>query len=111
MNLLDLTPLVRAEAVEGERVVLIRPPPRRRGVLRPLEWVLFWMAPKRLKLDDVGSTCWRLIDGKRTAREIALEVRERHGEEAEPAEERVGRFLSSLRREELVLLKEVDDGG
>ena len=54
-----------------------------------------------MKLDELGSFCWRHIDGKRTAGEIAQLFRGEFGASAEPAEERVGKFLSLLRREEL----------
>jgi hypothetical protein len=102
-NLLDFAPKQAAEWEENdERIVLVRPRPR-----GAREWLPYLLAPKRVRLDPLGSFCWRHIDGNRTAGEIAALFRREFGEESEPAEERVGRFLQSLRREALVRFPEL----
>ena len=110
MNLLDLTPVAAAEAYEeSERVVLIRPKPTTRGLRAPIAWLIYALAPRRLRLDAVGSFCWRHIDGRRTAGEIADALRGEFGESVEPAEERLGQFIHMLRREELVNFPELSN--
>ena len=109
MNLLDLTPVAAAESEEqGGDVIVIRPRPVRRGLLSPFHWIVYLLAPRRLRVDDIGSFCWRQLDGRRTAGEIASALREEIGDSVEPAEERVGQFIRSLHREELVRLPELD---
>lgn len=103
MNLLELTPVVTADVEEKDgRIVVIRPKPVTRGLRKPLDWLIYLLAPGRIRLDDVGSFCWRQIDGRRTAGEIAGALREEFGASVEPAEERLGKFIRQLQREELV---------
>ena len=109
MNLLTLTPVAAAASEDdGERVVVVRPYPQGLGLRTPFDWLIFLLAPRRLKLDELGSYCWRRLDGESTALQIASDVRARYGDAVEPAEERVGRFLQQLLREELI---EVRDAG
>ncbi len=108
VNLLDLVPVPTASSkLDGERVILIRPRPRPgRRWLAPVHWLIFQMAARELRLDDVGSFCWQNIDGKCTAGDIAERLRDRFGESVEPAEERIGKFFLSLQREELLSFEE-----
>ncbi len=109
MNLLDLTPVAAAESEEqGGGIVVIRPRPAYHGLLTPFDWIVYLLAPRRLRLDEIGSFCWRQLDGRRTAGEIAAALRAEFGDSVEPAEERVGQFIRSLRREQLVRLPELD---
>lgn len=112
MNLLDLTPHRACEWQERDdgRVVLVRPRPRAKGLKTPFEWLAYLMAPRRIRLDEVGSFCWSQVDGRRTPWEIAKALRAEFGEAAEPAEERVGKFLKLLQREELVRFPELEGG-
>ncbi|HSF18403.1 MAG TPA: PqqD family protein [Vicinamibacteria bacterium] len=103
MNVLDLTPHRAAEWTERDGlVVLVRPRPAARSLTGLFDGLGYLLAPKRLRLDTLGSFCWRQIDGKRNPWEIAILVRHQFGGECEPAEERVGRFLRMLAREGLV---------
>ena len=58
----------------------------------------------RVRLDRFGTDVWRLCDGARTVREIAQVLRGKHGEEIEPAEERVAGFLQRMDRARCLLL-------
>ena len=109
VNLLDVAPvrLTESEEVKG-RLVVIRPKPKRRGVTALLNWLQYWMAVPRIRLDDRGAFVWRLLDGQRTVGEIAQLARERFGDAIEPAEERVGRLMLMFRREDLVAYPGVD---
>lgn len=103
MNLLELTPVTSADVEEKDgRVVVIRPKPTTSGLRAPIDWLTYLMAPRRLRLDDVGSFCWRHMDGRHSAGEIAEALRAEFGDSVEPAEERLGQFVRMLQREELV---------
>ncbi|MEE8447798.1 MAG: PqqD family protein [Gemmatimonadota bacterium] len=108
-NLLEWTPVRVAEwrDVDGG-VVLERPPPKRSGI-RGIGRLTSFMAAQRVRLDDIGSFSWTRFDGETTVGEVCGALRERFGESVEPAEERLGRFLHSLRREGFVSYRE--EGG
>jgi hypothetical protein len=72
------------------------------------DWLSYWLATKKLRLDELGTCCWRQIDGRRNAWEIAASMREELGAAAEPAEERLGHFLKILEREDLVRFRELE---
>ena len=112
MNLLELTPVVAAEAEEKDgRVVVIRPRPVTQGMRKPIDWLIYLLAARRLQLDEVGSFCWRHMDGRRTAGDIAEALRAEFGDSVEPAEERLGKFVRSLQREDLVTFPELQSKG
>jgi hypothetical protein len=67
------------------------------------------MAPPRIRLDEVGSFAWTRLDGRTTVGEIAAELRQRFGDQAEPVEQRLGQFVRVLRRERLVAYRGYDD--
>ncbi|NIM49215.1 MAG: PqqD family peptide modification chaperone [Gemmatimonadales bacterium] len=110
MNLLELVPVRIAEWEEvGERVVVIRPAPESKGLRSLLDRLLYELAAKRLRLDEVGSFAWRQLDGTRTVGEVAVQLRERFGDAVEPAEQRLGKLVSVFRREGLVAYPGFDD--
>jgi hypothetical protein len=109
--LASLAPVRRAAWTEKEdgRVVVERPRPRRTGGLGGLFARLSHrMSMPKIRLDAAGSFVWRQLDGSTTVAEACRRVRGEMGEAAEPAEERVGRFVAQLHELELVLLPGVD---
>ena len=109
INLLELAPVrvARWRQVE-DRVVVERPKPRARFPRILLEWLLHLMAVKSLRLDEVGSFAWQLLDGEHTVGQVAVAVRERFGDAVEPAEERLGHLVRLLRQEGLLAYPEWD---
>jgi hypothetical protein len=109
INLLELVPVrvARWRLVE-DRVVVERPKPRARFPRILLEWLLHLMAVKSLRLDEVGSFAWQLLDGEHTVGQVAVAVRERFGDAVEPAEERLGHLVRLLRQEGLLAYPEWD---
>ncbi len=100
VNVLELRPVRRAAWEETEeRVVLLRPPPSTRGIRGLVDRLLFHLSARRIRLDEVGSVAWLLLDGRRTVAEAAALLRERFGERVEPAEQRLGTLVQVLRRE------------
>lgn len=69
-----------------------------------------WLQPRlknkhmRVKLDEIGSFAWKHFDGRTTVAAIAQAMRERFGALAEPAEDRLHRFLLLLMKDRFVQL-------
>lgn len=101
INLLDLAPVRLANWTEAEgRVTLVRPRPDGKGVKAFFHrFFSYHLVPRLIKLDAVGTFAWQQLDGRRRVCEIAETMRGELGEAAEPAEERLGHFVRTLRRE------------
>ncbi|MCG6963159.1 MAG: PqqD family protein [Acidobacteria bacterium] len=98
VDLLELSPVRLAEWEEKDgRVVVRRPRPTTRGLRGLADLISYWLSVPRIRLDEVGSATWLLLDGRRTVGEIAQLVRERFGDPLEPVEERTGIFVRTLR--------------
>jgi hypothetical protein len=63
----------------------------------------------RVRLDELGSAVWLLIDGKRSVQEIADVLKSTFGERIQPAEERVGKYLKDLFGKYLIGFKETNN--
>ncbi len=101
-NLLEMSPVRTADWREdGGRVVVEIPTPSRPW-RAPVAWLRSKMSTKRVRLDDIGSLAWTLLDGRRNVGEVAVALRERFGERVEPAEERLGMLLLSLHRGRMI---------
>ena len=110
VNLLDVVPVRLADWREdGDRVVLVRPPPRASWYLLPVEWLRWALAVRRIRLDAVGSAAWRACDGTRSAADIVPLIRSTFGADAEPIEQRMGVLIRRLRGEGLLAYRDHDD--
>lgn len=110
VNLLELTPVRIAEWEEvGERVVVLRPVPTSHGLKRLLDLFLHALSARRLRLDDLGSYAWRMLDGRRTVGQVVDLMRERFGDSVEPAAQRLGQLIRAMHREGLVAYRGWDD--
>ncbi len=94
-NLLELVPVRTASwSEDAGRVVVEVPAPSP-------PWFLAWLkskaSSKRVRLDEVGSLAWTLLDGRRTVGEVAAVLRERFGDRVEPAEERFAALVRASR--------------
>jgi len=118
VDLLDIAPVRLAAWDESEgRVTITRPRPTTRGLRGIAELISFWLSVRRIRLDEVGSFCWKLLDGRRTVGQVAESLRERFGEAVAPAEERAGQFVRVLRYQGMLgypgwdPIPSVQDGG
>jgi hypothetical protein len=103
VNLLEIRPLRVAQwEREGDRVTVIRPRPTGRLPRVLIEGLLHLLAARKLRLDEIGSASWLLLDGKHSVAEVANILRQRFGERVEPTEERLGHLVRVFRREGLV---------
>ncbi|MCX6270214.1 MAG: PqqD family protein [Bacteroidetes bacterium] len=103
VNYLDLipSPILSHQIEESGLVTLLVPR------FRSPFWSRFinQHTPKKdilLKLDELGSSTWILLDGKRTVEQICIELTLTLGEKIHPAEERVTKFLSQLYRNKFI---------
>ncbi len=104
-NLLELRPRRNAEweTAEGGRVVLLVPKFTNR-------WLRSWLVPLlarpdiRVKLDDLGTSFWRLCDGTTPISEIAERMAAEFGAEEVALWDRIARFVVKLEREGLLVL-------
>lgn len=79
-----------------------RPKPAARGLRALVDWLGFLMSVRRIRLDAKGSYVWTRLDGARSVRQLAEELRSEFGAEIEPAEERLGLLIRQLRTQDLV---------
>ncbi len=93
----DLVPLPCASWKRNERglVVIERPAPSSQGWRRLRDWLVYWMATPRLRLDEVGTSTWLLLDGTRSMAEICSALQERYPDR-EQLPKRLGIFLHHL---------------
>jgi hypothetical protein len=61
------------------------------------EWVHWAWHPKRIRLDELGSSIWRRLDGRATLGEIADAARHEFPDQQGAISERVAEFIGALR--------------
>jgi hypothetical protein len=109
LNLLELVPhRVATWSEDGQKVVLQLPEPER-SWRRPLALLSYKIWNKKVRLDEVGSFAWRMLDGRRTVAEVAEMLRQEFAEKAEPAEERLGVLVRMLHSGKLVTYEDRDE--
>ncbi len=78
--------------------------------------VYAWIAQKffhrprvsHIDLDRYGSFVWTRIDGKKTVGQLALEMREAFGPEAEPLYDRLVKYMQILYNNQFVVYRKTD---
>ena len=111
VDLLELTPMRRVPWLERDdgRVVIDRPRPPidgLGGLFRRAGWML---APRRIRLDEVGSFAWRRLDGATKVRALAGVMRDAFPDSCDQLEERLGDYLRAMRRLRLISFPEWDE--
>lgn len=82
---------------EQGRVVLERPRPATTGLRGVGDLISWWLSPRRVRLDALGSTAWRRLEGHTTVAGVAEALADTHG--IEDARSRAARFVRLLHRE------------
>jgi hypothetical protein len=82
---------------EQGRVVLERPKPTTTGLRGVGDLISWWLSPRRVRLDALGSTAWRRLGGHTTVAEVAEALADTHG--IEDARNRAAHFVRLLHRE------------
>ena len=111
VDLLELTPVRQVPWFERDdgRVVIDRPRPPINGVgglFRRAGWIL---APRRIRLDEIGSFAWRRLDGVTKVRALAGVMRDAFPDSCDQLEERLGGYLRAMRRLHLISFPESDE--
>mgnify|MGYP001178653431 FL=1 len=88
---------------EDGRCVLLRP---RLGAGRLGRWLagLLRNPHYRIRLDDVGSLIWKACDGGTSLAEIVPRLRERFGDQVEPADQRLVQFVRKMLKGRMLAL-------
>jgi len=110
-NYLELTPLrLKGEEITEENLVnIIIPKFQNKFAARFV--VPYMKSPIiKLKLDELGSAAWMLIDGKRKVAEIAQLLLEKFGDKIEPVNERLTKFLTGLYEQQFIIFQEINKG-
>jgi len=82
---------------EQGRVVLERPRPATTGFRGVGDLISWWLSPRRVRLDALGATAWRRLDGRTTVAEMAEALAAEHG--IADARGRAAHFVRLLHRE------------
>lgn len=94
-------PLVSYEVKEDGKVTLLKPKFSsgffKKYILPRMKRPFY-----KIHLDEIGSTVWMKIDGKKSAASIADELYEEFKEKIEPRYERLWVFLVSMKRGKLI---------
>lgn len=112
-NILDYVPL-RNPKIDWQEKSMVEEPAGgthvqltiiHRGMLDRLVQKFFKRpASSTIDLDRFGSFVWKQIDGEKSVNEIADELWQEFGEDAEPLYDRLVKFLRLLRNNDLVSL-------
>lgn len=103
-NILDMVPIRCYKWEEKEHVSVFVP--RFRSKLGQKFCSLIKKDPNyKVNLDDRSSDAWKLCDGKKTVREIAVELEKKYKEKVEPANVRVAELFDILEANRLIRYK------
>jgi hypothetical protein len=107
-NYLDLHPLkLHSEEIIDNIVTVIIPKFKNKFIVKHIVPKL--KSPDiKLKLDEIGSTSWLLLDGTKDVRTISKLLLEKFGEKIEPVNQRLTKFLTNLYEQRLITFKEIN---
>ena len=106
-SLLDLTPFRKIDhkLEEDGMATLLYPKFKNKNVSK---YMLGNKTPYiHMKLDEIGTASWLLIDGKKKVSQIANELSEKLGDKIHPVHDRLGKFLSQLYNNKYISFKEL----
>ncbi len=108
-NLLTLVPdRLRDFEMEGEKAVILLPRFASGWSSRHIQPRLKKPTMK-VELDEIGTMVWQLIDGHRTVMDITEKVGAHFGERVNPPHVRVGMFITMMKNEGMIELKDPED--
>jgi hypothetical protein len=108
-NYLDLHPLrLHSQEISDDNFVNVIIPKFKNKI------IVQYIVPKmkspdiKLKLDEIGSATWLLMDGNKDVREISKLLLEKFGDKIEPVNQRLTKFLTGLYEQRLITFKEIN---
>lgn len=110
VDLLELEPVrcVPWRETEDGRVVIDRPRPNLRSPRGFLDGILWLLAPRRIRLDEIGSFAWRRLDGATKVSSLAGVMRDAFPDARDQLEERLGQYLRALRKLRVITFRGLD---
>ncbi|MEJ2190401.1 MAG: PqqD family protein [Acidobacteriota bacterium] len=110
VDLLELEPVrcVPWREAEDGRVVIDRPRPNWRSPRGLLDGLLWLLAPRRIRLDDIGSFAWRRLDGATKVSSLAGVMKDAFPDARDQLEERLGQYLRALRKLRVITFRGLD---
>jgi hypothetical protein len=109
INFLELTPFRKVDFEQTENNLVRLKIPRFKS-----EFAQKYLIPKRqskyifANLDEFGSECFQLIDGKRNVYEISNLMLEKYGEKLDSAYERVSKYFGTMHKTGFLDFKEFE---
>ena len=93
----SLRPVRLAEWNERDGVIVVEcPKPQGPWYREIAAWLAWLTGPQRIRLDDLGSDCWRRFDGVATLEQITAEVTATLPDDQKGFEHRISLFLRVL---------------
>ncbi len=86
---------------EKERVYLIKEKSKKK-FMKKIIWFFNKSQVFKIHLDELGTSAWLLIDGKRNVYEIIQEMKKNHEGKFDQAEQRVSNFFILLKKNKFV---------
>ena len=107
ISLLDLTPMRMIEhQLDDDNIATLLYPKFKNKKLS--KYMLGSRSPYiKMKLDEIGTASWLLIDGNRKISEIVDALSEQFGDKIKPAYDRIGKFLTQLYNNKYISFKEI----
>jgi len=102
-NFLEYIPVrnIEWDKDEKERVYLIKEKSKKK-FMKKIIWFFNKSQAFKIHLDELGTSAWELIDGKRNVYEIIQEMKKSHEENLDQAEQRVSNFFILLKKNKFV---------
>lgn len=108
-NYLDLHPLrLHNEEISDDNIVTVIIPKFKNKFIVQYIVPIMKSPDIKLKLDEIGSATWLLLDGKKDVREISKLLFEKFGDKIEPVSQRLTKFLTGLYEQRLITFKEIN---
>lgn len=108
-NSLDLTPVkLHPHETDSENIVTVMTPKFKNRLAE--KYIMTRMKNKyfRIKLDKFGSFIWLHLDGKNRIQDIISKSVNEFGDEIQPADERINKFLLQLFENKLISFSELN---
>ncbi|MBV6511726.1 MAG: PqqD family protein [Ignavibacteriales bacterium] len=107
LNYLELTPVYIVDFIDEGGMVTVLEPKFKKEWLKKLLKPVMKHENLKVRLDEIGSATWRLINGERKVQDIVNELVRIFGEKIDPADLRTTKFLTGLMHHDYITFKEL----
>jgi len=102
-NLYEMIPVHRRDSeVRDDGMVDVLIPRYGEGRIGRLLRSVFTNTPVRVHLDEIGTSVWKLCDGRHSVHDIGQTLQGQFGERIEPVYDLLEQFLVQMKRSELI---------